>query len=144
MVGDSLHNFIDGVAIAATFMTSIPLGIVTSLAVATHEIPQEIGDFGVMLHKGMPRKKIIFFNVASAAVAMVGALLTYFSGSIIQANLPYLLALTAGFFIYIAASHIIPEIHHKNRKNLAALESLLLIFGVIVVWISVTLLEGSH
>lgn len=141
MIGDTVHNFIDGVAIAATFMTSIPLGVVTSLAVATHEIPQEIGDFGILLKKGLSRRKIILFNLLSAVAAIFGAILTYLSGDLIKGLLPVFLSLTAGFFIYIAASDLIPEIHEESKSRLALLESFLLIFGAVSVIFLVSILE---
>src|SRR3989344_4755097 len=142
--GDTMHNFIDGVVIAATFMVSIPLGIATSLSVFAHEIPQEIGDFGLMLHKGLKPKKIILVNVLSAAIAFLGAILTYSLGNILEGYIPVFLAITAGFFIYIASSDLIPEIHHEKRKGFAFVESLLLIAGVIVMAVSVSLLEKSR
>lgn len=138
--GDTMHNFIDGVVIAATFMVSIPLGIATSLSVFAHEVPQEIGDFGLMLHKGLKPKKIILVNILSAAVAFTGAIITYLLGNILEGYIPMLLAITAGFFIYIAASDLIPEIHHEKRKGFAFIESLLLILGVIVMGVSVSFL----
>lgn len=141
IIGDTMHNFIDGIVIAATFMVSIPLGIVTSAAVFAHEVPQEIGDFGLMLHKGLSRKKVILVNIASAAVAFLGAIITFLLGDMLEAYVPALLALTAGFFIYIAASDLIPEIHYEKRKGFALIESILLIVGIIVIWISVSLLE---
>ncbi|MBI2034613.1 MAG: ZIP family metal transporter [Candidatus Levybacteria bacterium] len=141
IVGDTVHNFIDGVAIAATFLVSIPVGVLTSLAVAAHEIPQEIGDFGILLHKGMKRKKIIVVNVLSALSAMFGAILTFYFGSNLTFLLPRLMAITAGFFIYIAASDLIPEIHHERKKGFAVIESFLLILGVVLVWIFVSALE---
>lgn len=141
MVGDSIHNFIDGVVIAATFMVDIPLGMVTTFAVAAHEIPQEVGDFGVMLRRGFSRNKVLLFNFISACFAIGGALLTYFAGEIIEGYLPLFLALTAGFFIYIAASDLIPEIHEENRRNFAFYETMLLLLGVFVIWISISLLE---
>lgn len=144
ILGDSVHNFIDGVAIAATFLVSIPLGIVTSLAVAAHEIPQEVGDFGILLHKKLPRKKILLANVLSALTALVGALITYFLGESIQKLLPLLLAVTAGFFIYIAASDLIPEIHQEKRHGFAFFESMLLLLGVGVIYFAISLLEGAH
>ena len=142
--GDTMHNFIDGVVIAATFMTSIPLGIVTTFAVAAHEIPQEIGDFGLLLHKGLPRRKIVWVNILSAAAAFFGAILTYILGSVLETYIPIFLALTAGFFIYIAASDLIPEIHHENRKGFAFYESVLLILGIAVIYITVSLLSSFH
>lgn len=142
IVGDSVHNFIDGVVIAATFLVSIPLGIVTTLAVAAHEIPQEIGDFGILLHKGMKRKKIILVNIFSALTALLGALLAFWLGERVEASLPILLSITAGFFIYIAASDLIPEIHHENRKGFAVIETALMFLGVGTIWVFITLLEG--
>ena len=142
IVGDSVHNFIDGVVIAATFLVSIPLGIVTTLAVAAHEIPQEIGDFGILLHKGMKRKKIILVNIGSALTALLGALFAFWLGERIEASLPILLSVTAGFFIYIAASDLIPEIHHENRRGFAVIETALMFLGVGTVWVFITLLEG--
>jgi zinc and cadmium transporter len=143
-VGDGVHNFIDGVAIAATFLVSIPLGIATSLAVAAHEIPQEIGDFGVMLHHGVKRGKVLLFNILSALTALVGAILTYLAADKIQGLLPIFLSITAGFFIYIAASDLIPEIHSQEKKSVALIETFALLLGVLVVWFFITLLEGSH
>ena len=142
ILGDSVHNFIDGIAIGATFLVSIPLGIITALAVAAHEIPQEIGDFVILLHKGLKRKKVLLVNFFSALTAVVGALISFWLGESIVASLPILLAITAGFFIYIAASDLIPEIHHENRKGFAVVETSLMFLGVAVIWVFVTLLEG--
>lgn len=141
ILGDSVHNFIDGIAIAAAFLVSIPLGITTAFAVAAHEIPQEIGDFGILIHKGLSRKKIVLVNILSAATAFIGAILTFLLGDVIKDVLPALLSLTAGFFIYIAASDIIPEIHEENRKGFAFIESMLLLLGVSIIWVFVSLLE---
>lgn len=142
--GDTIHNFVDGIVIASTFMVNAPLGVVTALAVFAHELPQEIGDFGLMLHKGLGRKKIIMVNILSAAVSFIGAIGTYILGSVLNGFLPIFLALTAGFFIYIASSDLIPEIHYEKRKGFAQIESFLLIVGIIVVWASVTLLSETH
>lgn len=141
IISDTVHNFIDGVVIAATFMISIPLGIVTAFAVTAHEIPQEIGDFGLLLHKGLRRKKIILLNIASAIASLVGALLTYSLGDFLLPYIPIFLAITAGFFIYIATSDLIPEIHYERRKGFALIESILLILGIVVIYLSVSLLE---
>lgn len=142
--GDTIHNFIDGIAIASTFLTSIPLGIITAFAVAAHEIPQEIGDFGLLLHKGVKRSKIFWINFFSALASMSGALLAYFIGGMIEGIVPIFLSITAGFFIYIAAADLIPEIHHENRKGFAFYESLLLVTGVVVIWTTIKLLSGFN
>lgn len=144
VIGDAMHNFIDGVVIAATFMIDIRLGIISTLAIAAHEIPQEIGDFGLLLHKGLNRKKIIWLNITSAAIAFLGALLAYFLGNILEGYIPIFLAITAGFFIYIATSDIIPEIHYEKRRIHAIVESILLMVGILVMWAAVTLLEHGH
>lgn len=144
VIGDTVHNFIDGIVIAATFMVSIPVGIVTTFAVFAHEIPQEIGDFGLMLHKGLSKRKIILVNILSAAAALLGAIIAYNLSEIIENYIPAIIALTAGFFIYIATSDLIPELHHETRKKTVVLESMLLLFGIIVIWFSVSLLEGVH
>lgn len=143
-LGDAVHNFIDGIVIAATFMVSIPLGIVTSLAVAAHEIPQEIGDFGIYLNEGLTRKKAILLNMLSAGTAIVGSVLTYFAKDFIFGSIPYLLAITAGFFVYIALSDLIPHIHEsisQEKRGFALLETFLLLFGVFVIWVAVSTLE---
>lgn len=144
IIGDTVHNFIDGVVIAATFMISIPLGISTTLAVMAHEIPQEVGDFGLLMHKGLKRSKIIWVNILSAGAAFAGALLIYFLGDSLEAYMPVFLALTAGFFIYIATSDLIPEIHHERRRGFALMESGLLILGIVTIWLSVTFLSHAH
>lgn len=145
IISDTVHNFVDGVVIALTFMISIPLGIITTLSVAAHEIPQEIGDFGLMLHKGLSKKKIIWVNLLSASAAFAGAILAYTLGSVLEEYIAIFLAITAGFFIYIASSDLIPEIHHENRKGFAIIESLLLLAGISIIGIAVTYLEhGAH
>lgn len=143
VIGDSIHNFIDGVAMAATFLISIPLGMVTALAVAAHEIPQEIGDFGLMLHKGVAGKKVLLINFYSALTALAGAVLTYLAKDVIEGLLPAVLGLTAGFFIYIAAANLIPEIHHQENQKVAFWETMALILGVAVVYLVIILLEGQ-
>lgn len=141
VISDTLHNFIDGIVIASTFLADPSLGIITAAAVFAHELPQEIGDFGLMLHKGMARVKVLMVNVFSAAAAFAGALLAYSVGSIFEGYIPLFLALTAGFFIYIAASDLIPEIHYEKRHGFAVVETMLLILGIAVIYTTVSLLE---
>ena len=141
IIGDTIHNFLDGIVIAATFMVSIPLGIATTFAVFAHEIPQEIGDFGLMLHKGLKKKKIILVNVFSACASFAGALITYVLGNILDNYIAVFLAITAGFFIYIASSDLIPEIHHEKRKGFAIIETILLIVGIAVIGIAINFFE---
>lgn len=143
IIGDTVHNFLDGVVIAATFLVSIPLGIATTLAVFAHEVPQEIGDFGLMLHKGMKKSKIILVNILSAAASFAGAILTYALGNFLDGSLAIFLSITAGFFIYIASSDLIPEIHHEKRTRYAVVETFLLILGVTLIWVAIRFLEHA-
>jgi len=113
LFGDGVHNFIDGVIIATSFITNIHLGIVTTIAIIAHEVPQEIGDFGVLIYGGFTKAKALFFNFLSALTAMVGALFGYFLSNAVQSIVPSILPFAAGGFIYIAASDLIPELHKE-------------------------------
>lgn len=140
IVGDTLHNALDGVAIAASFLISVPTGIVTTIAVAAHEIPQEIGDFGLLLSKGVSRRRVLMVNVLSAIATVVFAVITYALGSSEQLPVGVLLGLSAGFLLYIAASDVIPAIHrrHENQKQFN-IQAGLLVLGVIVVGLATTM-----
>lgn len=134
IVGDTLHNALDGVAIAASFMISIPTGIVTTIAIATHEIPQEIGDFGLLLSKGLSRKKVLLANLLSAVATVIAAIITYLIGRDDGLPIGVLLGLSAGFLLYIALSDIIPTIHsRKNNKSGFKLQAFLLLLGALIV-----------
>ncbi|MEY3280732.1 MAG: hypothetical protein RL674_717 [Pseudomonadota bacterium] len=114
ILGDSIHNFVDGVLIAAAFLMDPHLGIVTSLAVATHEIPQEVGDFAILLQSGYSQRKALFYNVLSSLTTVVGGVLAYFSLETLHEKLPYFLALAASSFIYIAVADLIPSLHKRT------------------------------
>jgi zinc and cadmium transporter len=149
VVGDTLHNALDGVAIAAAFLVSVPTGIVTTIAVAAHEIPQEIGDFGLLLSKGMSRGKVLWVNIVSALATTAAAAATFALGSDEKLPLGVLLGLSAGFLLYIALSDVIPEIHESaSKKHLLDWQPILLILGIIVVGISISLshkyIEPEH
>lgn len=143
VVGDTLHNVIDGIAIGLAFLVDVPTGIMTSLAVAAHEIPQEIGDFGILLSRGFSAGKVILINALSGLAMVIAAIGTYVLGAGSEWPLSYALAIAAGFFIYIAASDIIPEIHENPRK-LANVQAALLIFGVILITLVGTLIPHGH
>jgi len=136
IIGDTLHNALDGIAIGAAFLIDTPTGIVATLAVATHEIPQEIGDFGLLLKNGMKKSKVIIVNILSALATTATALITYALGGNDSFPVPALLAITAGFFIYIASSDIIPEIHESINKNKRDIRPWLLIFGAVFIMIA--------
>ncbi|MCA9346437.1 ZIP family metal transporter [Candidatus Saccharibacteria bacterium] len=135
IIGDTLHNAIDGVAIAAGFLISTPTGIITTIAVAAHEIPQEVGDFGLLLKNGMAKGKVLLVNLISAVATTVTAVITYAVGSHESFPVAPLLAITTGFFIYIASSDIIPEIHEGITKGKFDIRPWLLIFGVILMMV---------
>jgi zinc and cadmium transporter len=108
LIGDSLHNFVDGVAIATAFVGSIPLGMATSLAVIAHEVPQEVGDFAILLESGYSRLRALGFNLLSSLAALLGAVLTFFLLPLLEALVPYLLSISAAGFIYIALADLVP------------------------------------
>ena len=140
VIGDTVHNALDGVAIAAAFLISVPTGIVTTIAVAAHEIPQEIGDFGLLLGKGMKPTKVLWVNVVSALATTFMALITFALGSEDRLPIGALIGISAGFLLYIATSDIIPEIHEKtSKKRLFELQPLLLLLGVIIVGLTIRL-----
>jgi zinc and cadmium transporter len=113
VIGDSFHNFLDGIVLALAFVANPFLGLPTALAIAAHEIPQEIGDFSILLDQGWSKRRIIWTNVCSSFLTVAGAVIGYMAIGMFENSLPYLLAGTAGIFLYIAASDLIPEIHHR-------------------------------
>lgn len=134
LAGDLAHNALDGVAIAAAFLISVPTGIVTTIAVAAHEIPQEIGDFGLLLAKGMRRRWVLFWNVISSLSTTLMAIITFALGSSDKLPIGWLLGISAGFLLYIAMSDIIPTVHQISAdKKLLNIQPFLLILGVLVV-----------
>lgn len=132
LVGDGLHNFIDGMVIAGSYLVSIPLGIATTLAVVFHEIPQEIGDFGILLHAGIEKKRALFFNFLSASAAFAGALLALAIGTAVKDFNLFILPFTAGGFIYIAGSDLIPELHKEVAPLKSLIQLISLVFGILV------------
>jgi zinc and cadmium transporter len=140
IAGDTLHNALDGVVIASAFLISVPTGIVTTLAVAAHEIPQEIGDFGLLLSKGVKRAKVLLFNVFSALATTLMAVITFTLGAEDKLPIGLLLGISAGFLLYIAMSDIIPTIHQSSdNKNFLQMQSILLVFGALVVAVAIQL-----
>jgi len=117
LFGDAIHNLIDGLIVGGSFVASIPLGIATTLAVIFHEIPQELGDFGVLIHGGFSKKKALWFNLLTALTAVFGTILALVVGSILESLTPLLISFAAGNFIYIAGSDLIPELR-KDEANL--------------------------
>ena len=141
MIGDTLHNLLDGFAIGAAFLVNHTTGIVTTLAIAAHEIPQEIGDFGLMLHFGYSKKRTLGLNALSALAATFGALFIYALGSTFSLPVGILLALIAGMFIYISASDLMPLIHQDAKKKQTAMPLLLFLVGIVLIGLTTTLVH---
>ncbi|MCL7420807.1 MAG: ZIP family metal transporter [Methylobacter sp.] len=133
ILGDSIHNFVDGVLIAAAFLTDVKLGIVTSLAVAAHEIPQEVGDFAILLQSGYSKGKALLYNVLASLTTVVGGVLAYFSLGDLHDSLPYFLALAASSFIYIAVADLIPSLHKKTDMKTSLQQIALILAGVLLI-----------
>lgn len=134
LIGDGLHNFLDGILIAGAFLTDIHLGIVTSLAVAAHEIPQEVGDFAVLLHSGFTRGKAFFYNVLSSTTTVVGGVLAWYTLQDLQPLLPFVLAVAASSFIYIAVADLIPTLHQRVEGRATIQQVTLIAIGVLLIY----------
>lgn len=130
MVGDTFHNFVDGVIIAAAFMTDIHLGIVTALAIIAHEIPQEVGDFMILLHSGYSKVQALTLNLVSSLATLVGGVLAYFALQSMQDFVPTLLGLAAASMIYVAVADLIPGLHQRTRLRDTVEQVLLIVAGV--------------
>lgn len=132
LIGDAIHNFLDGVLIAASFAVSGELGIVATFAIAMHEIPQEIGDFGVLLHSGFSKHQALLFNVVVSIACVVGGILGYLASQTMAAFASYLIPVAAGGFLYIAAADLIPELKHETstKRTIAMIATFML--GVII------------
>ncbi len=141
LVGDGFHNFFDGVAIAAAFMVNVPLGITTTIAIALHEIPQEIGDYGLLLYSGYSRARALAFNFLSALTAIAGGLLFYFFSGAVAHLESYALGFTGGMFLYIAAADLLPELHKEKRAKSSLLQLALILLGALVIWLIARYLE---
>lgn len=134
LISDAIHNFIDGFIIAASFIISFPVGIATSLAVAFHEIPQEIGDFGILIYGGFAKIKALFLNFLSSITVILGGVIGFFLSEKIGSSIVFLLPFAAGHFIYISAADLIPEIKHKEsfKKSIVHLFAFLLGIGLML------------
>ena len=134
LVGDSIHNFIDGLIIAASFFVSIPLGLTTTVAIAAHEIPQEIGDFGVLVYGGFEKKKAIIMNFLVALTVVLGGVVGYFISHSISQATTFLLPFAAGGFIYIAATDLVPEIKKELDFKKYTATLIVFILGIFIMW----------
>jgi zinc and cadmium transporter len=140
LVGDGVHNFVDGVVIAAAYLTATSLGIATTLAVLFHEIPQEMGDFGVLVYAGLSRGRALLFNLFSALTAVVGAVCIVLLGSLIASTVPLIIPFAAGGFIYIAGTDLMPELHKSFTPKDSLTQTAAIVLGLLFMWI-LTIIE---
>lgn len=134
MIGDTFHNFIDGILIAAAFMVDVKLGMVTALAIIAHEIPQEVGDFLILLHSGYTKKQALIFNLVSSLATLVGGLMAYFALQSVQSWIPIILGLAASSMLYVAVADLIPGLHKRTELKATVSQVLLIAFGVGTIW----------
>jgi len=132
LFADGIHNFIDGVLIGSSYMVSIPIGLATTLAVILHEIPQEIGDFGILIHAGFTRAKALLLNLLSATVAILGFLFAIALGSNVEHFASFIIPIAAGGFIYIAGSDLVPELQKKTKGWQSFVQFLAIILGILI------------
>ena len=135
LIGDSFHNFVDGILITAAFMEDTQLGIVTALAIIAHEIPQEVGDFLILLHSGYSRARAFMLNLASSLAMFAGALLAYFALRALQDWVQTILALAAASMIYVAVADLIPGLHKRPELKATLSQSVLIALGVSSIWL---------
>lgn len=135
LIGDSIHNFIDGLAIGVSFLVNIPLGVATTIAVILHEIPHEIGDFGALIHGGFTKKKALIYNFISGLTAIAGTILALSVNNIVTNINPYLMAFAAANLLYIAGSDLIPELHKDPDFKKDIVQTVAFIFGITIMLI---------
>ena len=136
LIGDAIHNFIDGVIVAIAFIVSIKFGVITALVVILHEIPQEMGDFGVLVYSGFSVYRALFFNFLSALTAIIGVVATYVFSSSVEGVTAYLVPFAAGGFIYIAMTDLMAEMKEEKSLKLATLQLAIFLLGIAIMWIA--------
>lgn len=140
LIGDTLHNFVDGIVLAAAFFSSIPLGIATGLAIIAHEVPQEVGDFSILIESGFSKKRAFIWNMLSGSATIPGALISLVALDAIQPATPYVLSLSAAGFLYIGLADLIPGLHERRRPGIGAAQFLFILLGIA----TILLLHGGH
>ncbi len=144
LIGDGIHNFVDGTLIATSFLIDPTLGMISTLVIALHEIPQEIADFGILIYSGFTKIKALWWNFFSGLTAIAGGLATYFFAVTIEGVTPYLLAIAGGGFLYLAMADIMPELHHETNKKYIAWQAVWLILGVLIIYLATNLAPHGH
>lgn len=133
LVGDALHNFIDGVVIASAFAVSVPLGFATAIAIIGHEIPQELGDFAVLLESGYSKGQAYFYNVLSSSTTLVAGIGSYYFLSHVTSLVPYVMSLAAASFVYIAVADLVPMLHRRVGFRSLVLQTILILAGIVTI-----------
>src|SRR5258706_585692 len=144
VVGDTIHNFFDGVLIAAAFLQSTQLGVITAIAIVAHEIPQEVGDFLVLLHSGYSRAKAFWLNILSSSATLVGGLLGYYALPVFLGLEPVLLGVVAASMIYVAVADLIPGLHRRPELRATLSQTLLIAAGIAAIALVRAMLGHSH
>jgi zinc and cadmium transporter len=136
LIGDGFHNILDGVLIAAAFMTDVHLGVVTAAAVFAHEIPQEVGDLAILLHGGMSRLKALTLNLLTSLTSVLGGLIAYFALGQVTDLLPYAIAIAAASFLYIAVADLIPGLHRRVDPGSGFKQLVFIVLGIVLIYTS--------
>ena len=142
LIGDGVHNFVDGAIIAASFLANSTVGIAATIAIMAHEIPQEIGDFSLLIYGGFTKKKALLFNFASALAALVGALLTFYVSGLVPGLVGFLVPLAAGNFIYLACVDLVPEMHKELEPKKSAVQLAAFVLGLLVIGSLIAMLKA--
>lgn len=143
-IGDTIHNFIDGVVIATAFLAGFQLGIITTIAISAHEIPQEIADFSILIHSGLSKTNALLVNLLSATTAIFGGIFGFYFLTSIAGSLPILLSLSSGIFIYIAGSDLIPQLHKDYKQQRKWAQVIPFLVGIILMYILINKLHFNH
>ena len=136
MIGDTFHNFVDGILIAAAFMVDIHVGLVTAMAIIAHEIPQEVGDFLILLHSGYTKKQALLFNLGSSFATVVGGVLAYYALQTLQSWIPFILGIAASSMLYVAVADLIPGLHKRTELSATISQILLIGLGISSIWLT--------
>ncbi|MFP4664429.1 MAG: ZIP family metal transporter [Bacteroidales bacterium] len=144
LVGDAFHNFVDGIVIAVAFMTDTAFGIIVTVSVFAHEIPQELADFGILINHGMSRLKALYYNMLSGITTLLGAGLAYWTLEKVQSSIPYVLSISAASFVYIALADLIPQMHKSTKVKESLIQIGLMLLGVGVIYLTIHFKHNFH
>jgi len=144
LLGDAVHNFVDGIIIASAFLTNVAIGISVSIGIIAHEIPQETGDFGILLHSGFSKKKAYLFNALSSSTTIPAGIISFYILNALQFIVPFMLAVSAASFLYISLSDLTPELHRKWETKETLKQLLLIASGILLMFLVINLIPHGH